>query len=111
MSPMVSLCASLGIDRGGRLPSDRVLRGGHALRLDRRARFPRRKVRTPFAARSSRRLKCRETGEEKCILFNLSGHGLCDMSSYDRFLGNKLVDYAYPQEKIEEAIAELPVIE
>jgi tryptophan synthase beta chain len=56
-------------------------------------------------------IRCRETGEEKCILFNLSGHGLCDMGSYDRFLSNKLEDYAYPQAKIEEAIAELPVVE
>ena len=56
-------------------------------------------------------IRCRETGEEKCILFNLSGHGLCDMGSYDRFLSNKLEDYAYPQEKIEKAIAELPKIE
>jgi tryptophan synthase beta chain len=56
-------------------------------------------------------IRCRETNEEKCILFNLSGHGLCDMGSYDRFLSNKLEDYAYPQERIEAAIAELPVIE
>ena len=27
--------------------------------------------------------KCKETGEEKVILFNLSGHGLIDMASYD----------------------------
>jgi hypothetical protein len=33
------------------------------------------------------------------------------MGSYDRFLGNQLEDYAYPQEKIEKAIAELPVVE
>ena len=30
------------------------------------------------------------------------------MGSYDRFLAGQLEDYAYPQEKIEEAIAELP---
>jgi tryptophan synthase beta chain len=56
-------------------------------------------------------IRCRETGEEKCILFNFSGHGLCDMASYDRFFSNKLEDYAYPQDKIEQAIAELPVVE
>jgi tryptophan synthase beta chain len=56
-------------------------------------------------------IRCRETHEEKCILFNLSGHGLCDMGSYDRFLNNKLEDYAYPQEKIEEATADLPDID
>ena len=55
-------------------------------------------------------LRCKQTGEEKCILFNFSGHGICDMASYDKFLGGHLEDYAYPQEKIEEALAELPVV-
>ena len=56
-------------------------------------------------------LRCKETGQEKCILFNFSGHGICDMGSYEKFFGGHLEDYAYPQEKIEEAIAELPVVE
>ena len=30
--------------------------------------------------------KCKETGEEKVILFNLSGHGFIDMSAYDQYL-------------------------
>ena len=34
--------------------------------------------------------KCKETGEEKVILFNLSGHGLMDMSAYDQFLAGAL---------------------
>ena len=55
--------------------------------------------------------KCRETGEAKCLAFSFSGHGLCDLGSYDKFLGGQLEDYAYPREKIREAIAELPVIE
>jgi tryptophan synthase beta chain len=56
-------------------------------------------------------LKCKDTGEEKCILFNFSGHGICDMGSYEKFFGGHLEDYEYPQEKIEEAIASLPVVE
>ncbi len=55
-------------------------------------------------------LRCKETSQEKCILFNLSGHGLCDLGSYEKFFGGHLEDYAYPQEKIEAALAELPVI-
>ena len=34
--------------------------------------------------------KCKETGEEKVILFNLSGHGLVDMSAYDQYLAGTL---------------------
>jgi tryptophan synthase beta chain len=55
-------------------------------------------------------LRCKDTGQEKCILFNLSGHGLCDMGSYEKFFGGHLEDYAYPQEKIQAALAELPVV-
>lgn len=35
-------------------------------------------------------LKCKETGESKVILFNLSGHGLFDMSAYDDFISGKI---------------------
>jgi tryptophan synthase beta chain len=37
-------------------------------------------------------LACKETGEEKVILFNYSGHGLLDLSAYDDFLNGRLVD-------------------
>ncbi len=55
-------------------------------------------------------LRCKELGQERCILFNCSGHGLCDLGSYDRYLAGELQDYEYPQEKIEAALRELPVI-
>jgi tryptophan synthase beta chain len=35
-------------------------------------------------------LKCKETGEEKTILFNLSGHGHFDMGSYDKYFSGEL---------------------
>lgn len=35
-------------------------------------------------------LKCKQTGEEKTILFNLSGHGHFDMSSYDKYFNKEL---------------------
>jgi tryptophan synthase beta chain len=35
-------------------------------------------------------LKCKETGEEKVILFNLSGHGLIDMNAYDQYLAGNV---------------------
>ncbi len=54
--------------------------------------------------------KCIETGEEKVIAFNFSGHGLVDMAAYDAYLGGKLHNYAYPQEAIEESWKNLPVV-
>jgi tryptophan synthase beta chain len=35
-------------------------------------------------------LECKKTGKEKVILFNLSGHGLFDMSAYDDFMSGKI---------------------
>jgi len=35
-------------------------------------------------------LLCKESGEKKTILFNLSGHGFLDLGSYEKFLNNEL---------------------
>jgi len=53
-------------------------------------------------------LKCRESGEEKVILFNNSGHGDFDLSSYESFIRGSLEDYEYPAELIRESLANLP---
>ena len=53
-------------------------------------------------------LKCKETGESKTILLAHSGHGHFDMAAYDAYLSGKLVDYEYPEEKVKEALANLP---
>lgn len=37
-------------------------------------------------------LVCKESGEEKVILFNYSGHGLLDLAAYDDFNNGRLVD-------------------
>jgi tryptophan synthase beta chain len=55
-------------------------------------------------------LRCKEEGKEKCILFNLSGHGYLDLAAYADFMAGKLSDHEYPAEKIKEALAKLPVI-
>jgi len=54
--------------------------------------------------------ECKEAGEEKTILFNLSGHGHFDMAAYDAYLDGKLEDFAYPEEKIKEAMKNLPKV-
>lgn len=46
-----------------------------------------------IAATINEAKKCIETGEEKVILFNLSGHGLIDMTAYDQYLAGDLVNY------------------
>ncbi len=48
--------------------------------------------------------KAREEGLEKTILFNLSGHGMLDLSGYDSYMSGKLTDYSLPQEEIDKNI-------
>lgn len=52
-------------------------------------------------------LRCKETGEEKTILFLLCGHGYFDMQAYDDYLSGKLQPYEYPKEKVDEAMRRL----
>ncbi|MHB0868862.1 MAG: TrpB-like pyridoxal phosphate-dependent enzyme [Chloroflexota bacterium] len=55
-------------------------------------------------------LQCKESGEAKTILFNLSGHGNFDMAAYDDYFAGKLEDYEYPEAKVREALADLPKV-
>ncbi len=52
--------------------------------------------------------KCKETGEKKVILFNLSGHGHFDMAAYEQYFAGKLEDYEYPEAAVRKAEKEMP---
>ena len=54
--------------------------------------------------------KCKETGEEKVILFNLSGHGLIDMSAYDQYLSGNLTNYSLSEEDIANSLQDVPQV-
>ena len=55
-------------------------------------------------------LKCKQTGEEKTILFGLTGTGYFDMMSYEKFHDCKMVDYAPTDDEIAQGFAGLPTI-
>jgi tryptophan synthase beta chain len=55
-------------------------------------------------------MACKESGESKVILFNASGHGHFDLAAYDAFFRQELPDYELEQERIEQALTELPVV-
>ena len=55
--------------------------------------------------------RCRETGESKTILFNLSGHGHLDMTAYLEYFAGNLSNYEYPENEIAMALSCLPVCE
>ena len=44
--------------------------------------------------------KAKEAGESKVILFNLSGHGLIDMSAYDQYIAGDLANYQLSDEMV-----------
>ena len=50
---------------------------------------------------------CKESGEEKVILFNLSGHGLIDMSAYDQYLAGNLTNYELSDDYIQHNLDEI----
>lgn len=54
--------------------------------------------------------RCKEEGRQEVILFNLSGHGLIDMSAYDQFLSGSLLDFEVSDDDVRRNIAELDKI-
>ncbi len=56
-------------------------------------------------------LEAKEAGEERVILFNLSGHGHFDMSAYAQYFAGQLEDYEYPVEAVVEAQHRMPEVD
>ena len=63
-----------------------------------------------IAAAIREALSAKEAGEKKVILFNLSGHGLIDMTAYDRYFAGDLSNYEVPDSEIEANTASLKKI-
>jgi len=56
-------------------------------------------------------IRCRETGEEKTILFGLTGTGYFDMSAYEKYHNNDLDNCIPTDEAMEEGFAKLPGVD
>ena len=56
-------------------------------------------------------LKCKETGEEKTILFGLTGTGYFDMVAYEKFNDGAMGDYIPSDEELEASLSQLPQID
>ena len=50
-------------------------------------------------------VRCRETGEEKTIIFGLTGTGYFDMTAYEKYHDGQMTDYRPTDEEIEASIA------
>ena len=55
-------------------------------------------------------LKCKETGEEKTIVFGLTGTGYFDMVAYEKFHNGEMSDYIPTDEELAESLAKLPTV-
>ncbi|HDP35619.1 MAG TPA: TrpB-like pyridoxal phosphate-dependent enzyme [Candidatus Hydrogenedentes bacterium] len=55
-------------------------------------------------------VKCRESGEAKTILFNLSGHGHFDLSAYDAYLSGNMQDVALEEEALQKGLESIPQV-
>ena len=55
-------------------------------------------------------LKCKETGEEKVILFGLTGTGYFDMTAYEAYNNGTMVDYVPSDEELEIGFASIPAV-
>ena len=56
-------------------------------------------------------LKCKETGEEKTILFGLTGTGYFDLKAYEQFNNGTMSDYIPTDEDLAAGFAGLPKVE
>ena len=56
-------------------------------------------------------LKCKETGEEKTIVFGLTGTGYFDMYAYQKFNDGTMTDYIPTDEDLAKGFASLPQVE
>ena len=56
-------------------------------------------------------IKCKETGEEKTILFGLTGTGYFDMYAYEKFHNGEMSDYIPTDEELEASFASMPKID
>ena len=55
-------------------------------------------------------IRCRETGEEKTILFGLTGTGYFDLTAYQAFNDGKMTDYIPTDDELAQSIATLPKV-
>lgn len=55
-------------------------------------------------------LKCKESGEQKTILFGLTGTGYFDMTAYSSYLSGAMTDVIPSDEELEKGFASLPKV-
>jgi len=109
MAPMVSLAAGLGLVETAAYHQHECF---EAAKLFAGAEGIIPALESSYAIRAAidEAARCRATGRSKAIVFVLSGHGLCDLGSYDAFLDGQVADLDCTQTSIDAALADLPPV-
>jgi len=109
MAPLVSHLKELGVIEAEALHQNETFRRG--LQFARaEGIIPGPEPTHAIASAMTEAERAKENGEEKVILFNLSGHGHFDMGAYQSHLSGEMVDYEYPADRVAEALARVPVV-
>ncbi|MEX0863589.1 MAG: TrpB-like pyridoxal phosphate-dependent enzyme [Acidimicrobiia bacterium] len=109
MAPLVSHLKELGVIEAEALNQNETFRRG--LQFARaEGIIPGPEPTHAIASAMTEAERAKENGEEKVILFNLSGHGHFDMGAYQSHLAGEMVDYEYPADRVAEALARVPVV-
>jgi len=91
MAPMVSHAVKLGLADAVAYPQTKVFESA-VMFARTEGILPAPEPSHAIAAAIGEAIKCREEGKKKVILFNLCGHGMLDLASYDAFLSGKMQD-------------------
>lgn len=89
MAPLVSLGMKLGLIEAQAYDQLPVFEAAKLFTAT-EARLPAPETAHAVKAAIDEAIRCRETKQEKSIVFNFSGHGLCDLGSYEKYLSGKL---------------------
>ncbi len=110
MAPMVSLCAKMGIIEAAAYHQLECFAAAQIFAKT-EGIIPAPETSHAIRATIVEAEKCRESGEEKCIVMSFSGHGLCDLGAYDRYFAGELDDHSYAEETLTKAMADLPQVD
>ena len=91
MAPMVSHARKLGLIDAVAIPQTKVFEAATCFARS-EGILPAPESSHAIAAVVDEAIKCREEGQKRVLLFNLSGHGMLDLAAYDSYLAGKITD-------------------
>lgn len=109
MAPLVSQCTDLGLVKPRSYHQGTCFEAGITF-AKAEGILPAPEANHAVKATLDEALKCKETGESKSILFNLSGHGHFDMPAYMDYFAGNLHDQEYDAQDMAMALAGLPSV-